>query len=267
MTLLVGVTIRRVRSRHYRRRGVCWFSVQSFGTLVHMGNILVASLPFMYPMMVSLWRNHTSNYFIFLGLALEQRSGRRGNLVWPISLLVTNFPLKTLTAKIDNPISTAPSVTDLIEQCVRLAEDRYLSCSDPWSFLTLYTPLMLLKVHIGIETNNSAKALCTNRFLELHSKHLVATQSTAWEQQTSNAASESNQMQVSISTHNIVKEKHNFYIFLEKKKTHILMQTPTEFQQMVTSGTSLPPTAAWLDSAYPDVSVPFQYPVFTSFVY
>jgi hypothetical protein len=62
---------------------------------------------------------------------------------------------------------------ELLEQCLPFIEDRYLRYfyRELWCFLTLYTAIMQLKIHLCQETWQTAKSSCAQRFLALHYKH------------------------------------------------------------------------------------------------
>lgn len=45
-------------------------------------------------------------------------------------------------------------------------------------FITMYAAIMLLKVHLGKETWQTAKPLCAQRYLELHYKHIGEQQTS-----------------------------------------------------------------------------------------
>lgn len=67
---------------------------------------------------------------------------------------------------------------DLLGQCLPFMEQRYLGCSygEPWCFLTMYAAIMLLKLHVGEETPDSARSSCARQFLDLYDKHIRAQQ-------------------------------------------------------------------------------------------
>lgn len=69
-------------------------------------------------------------------------------------------------------MANALSTIDLLEQCLPAIEDKYLRCSDPWSFFIMCTAIMLIKIHLGKETRQTAKAACARRFLDLYYKNV-----------------------------------------------------------------------------------------------
>ena len=77
-------------------------------------------------------------------------------------------------------MSNAESTISLLEQCLPLLEESYLRyfLGEPWCPITMSTAIMLLKIHLGKETWESAKYSCAQRFLDLHYKH-VGRQQTA----------------------------------------------------------------------------------------
>lgn len=70
-------------------------------------------------------------------------------------------------------MASSESTIDLLEQCLPFMEDLYLRCfyGEPWCFVTMCAAIMLLKVHLGQESWQTAKSLCAQRFLDLHYKH------------------------------------------------------------------------------------------------
>ena len=77
-------------------------------------------------------------------------------------------------------MSGSEPTIDLLEQCLPLMEDRFLRCfyGEPWCFLTMCAAIMLLNVHLGKESWQTAKSTCAQRFLDLHYKH-IGRQQTA----------------------------------------------------------------------------------------
>jgi hypothetical protein len=65
------------------------------------------------------------------------------------------------------------SMIELLEQCLPLMEARYLRCfyGEPWCPLTMCGAIMLLKMHAGQESVQTAKSSCAQRFLCLYYKH------------------------------------------------------------------------------------------------
>lgn len=71
-------------------------------------------------------------------------------------------------------MANAGETIDLLEQCLPFMEQRYLGCfyGEPWCFLTMYAAIMVLKLHLGKETMESARSMCGRRFLDLHNQHI-----------------------------------------------------------------------------------------------
>ena len=71
-------------------------------------------------------------------------------------------------------MSSARSTIDLLEKCVPSMEERYLRCShaEPWCFITMCAIVMLLKVHLGEQSYQTAKFSCAQRFLNSYYKHV-----------------------------------------------------------------------------------------------
>ncbi|PTB70290.1 hypothetical protein BBK36DRAFT_1173759 [Trichoderma citrinoviride] len=67
-------------------------------------------------------------------------------------------------------MANALATVDLLEQCLPLIEDKYLRFSDPWNFFIMCTAIMLIKIHLGKETRQTAKSSCARRFLDLYYK-------------------------------------------------------------------------------------------------
>ncbi|KAI0840529.1 hypothetical protein F5Y06DRAFT_308777 [Hypoxylon sp. FL0890] len=63
---------------------------------------------------------------------------------------------------------------DLLEECVPFMEDMHLRCchSELWCFITMYAAIMLLKIYLGKESREQAKASCARRFFDLHHKQI-----------------------------------------------------------------------------------------------
>lgn len=80
----------------------------------------------------------------------------------------------------------AESTIDLLEQCLPFTEDRYLRCfyGEPWCPLTMYGAIMLLKVHLGKESRQTAKSACAQRFLDLYYKHFARQETSDLNQPT-----------------------------------------------------------------------------------
>ncbi|OIW27900.1 hypothetical protein CONLIGDRAFT_453742 [Coniochaeta ligniaria NRRL 30616] len=72
------------------------------------------------------------------------------------------------------------SALTLLEQCLPIIEERYIDCfnGEPWYPLTMLGAIMLLKIHLGTESRQTAKSSAAQRFLSLYYKH-VAEQAAA----------------------------------------------------------------------------------------
>lgn len=71
-------------------------------------------------------------------------------------------------------MANALSTVDLLKQCLPIIEDKYLRLrfSDPWSFFIMCTAIMLIKIHLGKESRQTAKSSCARRFLDLYYKNV-----------------------------------------------------------------------------------------------
>lgn len=71
-------------------------------------------------------------------------------------------------------MTESQSMVELLEQCLPLIEDRHLRCcySELWCFITMCAAIMLLKIHLGKESNSTAKASCAEKFLDLHYRQI-----------------------------------------------------------------------------------------------
>lgn len=98
-------------------------------------------------------------------------------------------------------MTSSESTVDLLEQCLPFMEDRYLRYfyGEPWCFVTMCAAIMLLKVHLGKESWQTAKPLCAQRFLDLHYKHMGKQQMSLLSQQHSTSQNIVGQIDVSIN--------------------------------------------------------------------
>ncbi|KAM0255600.1 hypothetical protein ACHAQJ_005604 [Trichoderma viride] len=119
-------------------------------------------------------------------------------------------------------MENATTTVDLLEQCLPMIEDKYLRVPDPWTFFIMYTAIMLIKIHLGKETRQTAKSSCARRFLDLYYKNV-------WMRQPSDLA------QQQAITQDIVNQ------------TNAPPCPPPH------SDASALPTSVWLDSSYPDI--------------
>lgn len=69
-------------------------------------------------------------------------------------------------------MANAMSTVDLLEQCLPILEDKYLRVADPWVFFIMCTAIMLIKIHLGKESRQTAKSSCARRFLDLYYKNV-----------------------------------------------------------------------------------------------
>jgi hypothetical protein len=94
--------------------------------------------------------------------------------LYSILLFVFAFPTLTFVVGSTTIIAgSAETAIDFLEECLPLMADRFLSrfYGEPWCFLTMCAAMMLLKIHVGQESWQTAKAFCARRFLDLHYKH------------------------------------------------------------------------------------------------
>ncbi|KAL7816715.1 hypothetical protein V8C26DRAFT_435069 [Trichoderma gracile] len=125
-------------------------------------------------------------------------------------------------------MANALSTIDLLEQCLPAIEDKYLRFSDPWNFFIMCTAIMLIKIHLGKETRQTAKAACARRFLDLYYK-------SVWMHHPADLA------QQQAITRDIADQ----------------ISAPAACPPAPPDGSVLP-TSVWLDNSYPDVgSDPF----------
>ncbi|KAL9488085.1 hypothetical protein ACSS6W_000362 [Trichoderma asperelloides] len=119
-------------------------------------------------------------------------------------------------------MANAMSTVDLLEQCLPIIEDKYLRIPDPWMFFIMCTAIMLIKMHLGKESRQTAKSYCARRFLDLYYKNV-------WMRQPADLA------QQQAITEDIVNQ------------TNAATYPPPSAEASVL------PTSAWLDSSYPDI--------------
>ncbi|KAK1252346.1 hypothetical protein MKX08_003533 [Trichoderma sp. CBMAI-0020] len=119
-------------------------------------------------------------------------------------------------------MSNAMSTVDLLEQCLPIIEEKYLRVADPWIFFIMCTAIMLIKMHLGKESRQTAKSSCARRFLDLYYKNV-------WMRQPADLA------QQQAITQDIVNQ------------TNAAACPPSS-----ADGSALP-TSVWLDSSYPDI--------------
>ncbi|KAH8647781.1 hypothetical protein BX600DRAFT_443126 [Xylariales sp. PMI_506] len=68
--------------------------------------------------------------------------------------------------------SSTSSTLDLLESCLPSLEDDYQRSGGPWCFLTMCAAIMILKIHLGLETRKSAKEFCARRFLDMYYRNM-----------------------------------------------------------------------------------------------
>ncbi|KAH8692313.1 hypothetical protein BGW36DRAFT_410754 [Talaromyces proteolyticus] len=102
-----------------------------------------------------------------------------------LTLLRDDFPLASMTLTqigllpAKDPISfsipSQESTIELLEQSLPLIEDSYLRCflGEPWCPLIVCGCIMLLKIHLGKETSQTAKSSCAQRFLGIYYSHFA----------------------------------------------------------------------------------------------
>ncbi len=95
----------------------------------------------------------------------------------------------------------------LLEDCLPFMEDIYLRCfyGEPWCFLMMFAAIMLLRIHLGKESRQTAKASCARRFLDLHYKHIGRHQESILSQQHPTLQNTTGQVDVSPITASIMR--------------------------------------------------------------
>ncbi|KAI1768745.1 hypothetical protein GGR53DRAFT_517672 [Hypoxylon sp. FL1150] len=117
-------------------------------------------------------------------LGLQSLTVLRSDLMLASLSLVrlTMLQTKVTTSTI---IADLQSTIDLLEGCLPFMEAIYLRCclGEPWCFVTMCGAIMVLKIHLGKEARQTAKASFARLFLDLHYKHVGrkrATNSNQW---------------------------------------------------------------------------------------
>ncbi|KAI1144005.1 hypothetical protein F5Y05DRAFT_14349 [Hypoxylon sp. FL0543] len=123
-------------------------------------------------------------------------------------------------------MANSQSTIDLLEACVPFMEDMHLRCccSELWCFITMYAAIMLLKIYLGKESREQAKASCARRFLDLHYKQLERQRMSSPDQDCLTPSNPSGDINVPDC-------------------------------QPATSGGPAFPAPEWLDSNYPELSI------------
>ena len=75
-------------------------------------------------------------------------------------------------------MASSGSTVELLDRCLPLMEERYLQCfhGESWCFFTMCAAIMLIKIHLGRESWQTAKSSCAQRFLALYNKHIAKYQ-------------------------------------------------------------------------------------------
>ncbi|EPE30890.1 Zn2/Cys6 DNA-binding protein [Glarea lozoyensis ATCC 20868] len=89
------------------------------------------------------------------------------------SLTLTRITIEQPEKSNSITMDSSTSTIDLLEKCLPFFEQRYLGYvySEPWCFLTMYASTMLIKIHLGKESWQTAKTSCAQRYLELFHEH------------------------------------------------------------------------------------------------
>lgn len=98
-------------------------------------------------------------------------------------------------------MANAMSTVDLLEQCLPIIEDKYPRESNPWSFFIMCTAIMLIKIHLGKESRQTAKSSCARRFLDLYFKNAWMRQPADLAQQQAITQDIANHINVSLAKH------------------------------------------------------------------
>ncbi|KAI1393750.1 uncharacterized protein F4822DRAFT_23208 [Hypoxylon trugodes] len=121
---------------------------------------------------------HASRDILLLHSKLAEL-GIQSSTVLREDLLLASLNLVQITmlqpkASINIMSTDSQSTIDLLMQCVPFMEDIHLRCchSELWCFITMYAVIMLLKIHLGKETRQTAKAACARRYLDLHYRQI-----------------------------------------------------------------------------------------------
>ncbi|KAI0121758.1 hypothetical protein BJ170DRAFT_587879 [Xylariales sp. AK1849] len=119
---------------------------------------------------------HTSRDVLLLnnklaGLGLRTLTVLRDD-VFLASLNLAHVTMLQPRGSTSTILADSQSTINLLEQCLPFMKDRYLRCchGEPWCFITTCAAIMLLKIQMGNESRQTAKASCARQFLDLHFK-------------------------------------------------------------------------------------------------
>ncbi|TVY15012.1 Transcription factor lepE [Lachnellula arida] len=114
------------------------------------------------------------------GLGIQALAFLREDLLLA-SLSITRVTLLQPQNSTSTITASSLSTINLLDQCLPILETRYLHNfhGEPWCFLTMCAATMLLKIHAGSETWQTAKSLCAERFLDLHYRRIAQHQDSA----------------------------------------------------------------------------------------
>ncbi|KAK0708323.1 hypothetical protein B0H67DRAFT_337005 [Lasiosphaeris hirsuta] len=124
---------------------------------------------------------HTSRDVLLLNRKLAEME------IQSLTLIREDFMLAALTltrismqpkGTMSVVMANIESTVDLLEQCLPLAENRYLAClyGKPQCLLTIGAAIMLLKIHLGKESLPIARSSFGQRFLGLYYRHFARQQ-------------------------------------------------------------------------------------------
>ncbi|KAH7420133.1 hypothetical protein BKA64DRAFT_700132 [Cadophora sp. MPI-SDFR-AT-0126] len=68
-------------------------------------------------------------------------------------------------------MTQASATIETLEKCLPMFEDRYRRCPhEMWRFITMYSAILMIKIHLGKETWQTAKSACAQAFLAVYFK-------------------------------------------------------------------------------------------------
>ncbi|KAI1378367.1 hypothetical protein F4677DRAFT_392700 [Hypoxylon crocopeplum] len=159
------------------------------------------------------------------GLGLQSLTALRDDLLLASLTLVhiTMLQPKDSTSII---MTGSQSTIDLLEQCLPFMENIHLRCcySELWCFMTMCAAIMLLKIRMGKESRQTARAACARRFLDLHYKQMERQKMC---------------------------RTHEQCLATSHHPDHIDIAT----SQLASPSAPDLPTSGWLDSNYPDFGI------------
>ncbi|KAI1213072.1 uncharacterized protein F4807DRAFT_310353 [Annulohypoxylon truncatum] len=121
---------------------------------------------------------HTSRDILLLNTHLAELGSQSPTMLREDLLLASLNLVRVAMLRpkglVTSVVTDYQSTIDLLEKCVPLVEDMHLRCchSDLWCFITMYAANMLLEIHLGRKSRQTAKASCARRFLSLHHKQV-----------------------------------------------------------------------------------------------